>query len=145
MYRKTLRAALAIMVIALALLGVGNSSPVHAQVQVNQAFLLAYYNLINLKQYQAAYAFWSAPPQTYDNFAAGYQDTVAVLPYVGDFQPYPQSSMVGGEAGRFPGVMIGYHTDGSVVSYYGCWVVGQDARTGTGALLLNANFTLLAD
>ncbi|MBN1565943.1 MAG: hypothetical protein JXA10_19030 [Anaerolineae bacterium] len=80
-----------------------------------RAMLVEYYNMINASQYALAYDQWEAPTQTYADFVAGYSTTTHVTAYFGGFQtrqPY-------GFDGCVPGVLIGYHADGSAVAYRG--------------------------
>ncbi len=84
-----------------------------------RAMLYAYYNLINARNYWAAYQQWVNPPQTYAGFVAGYGDTASVTAYFGGFQP----GAINGVEGRVPGVLIGYRTNGTVAAFSGCYQV----------------------
>jgi len=111
--------------------------PVHAaNFSSPQAMLTTYYNDISLHQFQAAFAMWINPPQSYDNFVAGYSDTDHVTPYLSDYQS------VNSSAGFVPGVLVGYHTDGSVIAYHGCFNVAFNA---TGWAITGASFDNLAN
>jgi hypothetical protein len=94
-----------------------------------RAMLIGYYDLINARDYLTAYRQWEAPMQTYDNFVAGYADTTFVSAYFGGFQAMQPGSLVG----RVPGVLIGYHTNGSATAYRGCYGVRyRPESTGIG-------------
>ncbi|MBX3085832.1 MAG: hypothetical protein KF716_29610 [Anaerolineae bacterium] len=92
------------------------------------AMLQAYYSDINLRDYQTAYGMWAKPVQTYQNFVNGYTDTVQVDPYFGNFQQGTNSPVTG----RIPTVLVGYHTDGTFVAFFGCLYVRY-----TGSATLN--------
>src|SRR5215831_8094718 len=76
------------------------------------SMLTSYYNTISVRQYQAAYALWINPSQTFDAFVSGYTDTDHVTPYLGDYQAGNAN------VGQVPGVLVGYRTDGSIVAYH---------------------------
>src|SRR5215831_5011245 len=85
--------------------------PVRAQTMFGspQLMLFTYYDRLNVRDYQAAYGQWFTPLQSFPNFINGFADTSRITPYFGDFQP----SNTALESGRIPGVLLGYHTDGS--------------------------------
>ena len=103
-----------------------------------QAMLTSYYNDISLHEFQAAFAMWINPPQSYNNFVVGYSDTDHVTPYLGDYEP------INANAGFVPGVLVGYHTDGSVIAYHGCFNVTFNTAGWaiTGAAFDNLSDTL---
>jgi hypothetical protein len=103
-----------------------------------QAMLLNYYNAINRQDYASAYSQWLNPIQSYQNFASGFAGTARVEPYFGDAQAtnIPQIMYV-------PGVLLGYQTDGSVHSYYGCFALGYMGFNGLTWRIANGNFHLL--
>lgn len=84
-----------------------------------RAMLLAYYDLINSRDYWTAYQQWDNPPQTYADFAAGYADTVRVTAYFGGLQATDSYRA----EGCIPGILIGQRTDGSQVAYQGSYDV----------------------
>jgi hypothetical protein len=90
-----------------------------------RAMLAEYYGFINARNYAAAYQQWVNPPQTYAQFVAGYADTTRVDAYFGGLQ----AGAIGQIGGSVPGVLIGYHTDGSVVAYSGCYDLGYNPAT----------------
>ncbi len=138
--RMRLRLLAAVLIAVVTLSSASGSARAQAEQGNNSAevMLLSYYSAINLRNYPEAYAYWVNTPQTYDDFAAGYADTDHVEPYFGVFQPAVSSAA---EIGRVPAVLFGYHTDGSVVSYYGCFVIYP---TSTGLRILNASFRLIS-
>ncbi|HML21912.1 MAG TPA: hypothetical protein PKD09_09700 [Aggregatilinea sp.] len=107
-----------------------------------RGMLSNYYNTINTRQYQAAYAQWLNPPQTYASFVAGYADTTRVDAFFGSFRPRQQVTT----AGAVPSILIGYRTNGSVAAYSGCYFVTyNEAAVGMGQwLLTGANIQPMA-
>jgi hypothetical protein len=99
-------------------------SAAQAQTNTPQHLLLAYYTNINLQNYEAAYAMWVSPPQSYEDFAEGFDETDHVTPYFGALQP----SSVAGEFGHIPVVLLGYTFRGEVASYFGCFTLSSDFR-----------------
>lgn len=81
------------------------------------AMLHHYTTAINQADYAAAYSDWLTPYQTYEQFALGYGDTQRIEPYLGHYQPADTAS------GRIPAVLLGYHFDGTLASYWGCYRV----------------------
>jgi hypothetical protein len=125
------------LVLALFLLAALSGSIAKAQVYASpQVMLLAYYNAINLRDYPLAYGLWISTSQPYENFVNGYAETERVEPYFGAFQP---STTPG--SGRLPAVLLGYHTDGVVVSYYGCFTVSQ---ASAGWRIADSEFRLIS-
>jgi hypothetical protein len=106
--------------------------------------LLSYYTAINLRDYPRAYNLWLNPKQTLENFSAGFGDTIRVEPYFG---PMQISSGVTNEAGQVPAVLLGYHTDGTVGAYYGCFSMGFDlaSRNYTDYRILGSTFAQLSN
>ncbi|MHB8628613.1 MAG: hypothetical protein ACYDBJ_16605 [Aggregatilineales bacterium] len=104
-----------------------------------RAMLEGYYRLINQRDYTHAYAEWlqpiagpkpnGAPPADYRlpyaDFVAGYADTVYAYAFLGAYDEGGASAGHGYLDGTIPAVLIGYHTDGSVVAFYGCYVLGN--------------------
>ncbi len=116
--RTFTRRVAAIVLIVLVLIGVAAPGRALAGGSVGpRQMLIDYYNNINSRRFDLAYGQWTSPPQTYANFAAGYADTSFVSAYFGGFQP----GYTTGVQGRVPGVLIGYHTDGSAAAYSGCY------------------------
>lgn len=138
MFRRTVSVLMGIVVLAL------TAAPVSARAGMAigpRAMLYAYYNLINTRNYGAAYQQWVNPPQTYAEFVAGYGDTTSVAAYFGGFQP----GAINGIEGRVPGVLIGYRTNGTVAAFSGCYQVRYNP-TGAGMaqwLITGASFRQL--
>lgn len=129
------------LMITLTLLLIFAAMPVRAaEVPTPQTMLVTYYNNISLRQYSDAYAMWVKPSQTFDSLVAGYADTDHVTPYLGDFQ-----DTNGGVAGYVPGVLVGYHTDGTITSYHGCFSVVINTLLPRGWSLEDASFDLLSN
>lgn len=135
------------VVVALMFLFPINNGHMSAQVPLPlyalpRVLLLGYYNAINLRDYQAAHNLWLSPPQTFQDFANGFFDTLRVEPYFGDLQLSAQSSI---ETGRIPAVLLAYHTDGKINSYYGCFWVGNKKPGVIGYRIVGADLRLLSD
>lgn len=89
-----------------------------------QQMLVDYIEAINRGDYADAYALWRVPPQTYQQFVAGWADTTETVLFYGSYQ---YSGVFGAaETGRVPVVMLGYHTDGSLVAFQGCLGMNYD-------------------
>jgi len=84
-----------------------------------QSLLVDYYDRINLRDYAGAFALWDNPPQTFDSFVQGWQDTSEVVLFYGAYQFSGRYDIA--ETGRVPVVLFGYHYDGSLVAYQGCF------------------------
>jgi hypothetical protein len=119
--------------------------------------LLAYYDLINQKQYQSAYNMWlspapgpqpnGSPSQDYrpplTSFQSGYSTTAYIYAYLG---PYNFGGASAGHAyldGFQPAVLVGQHTDGTFYAYYGCYVMGHHPDGTFG--IVNGRFFLFAN
>lgn len=99
-----------------------------------EQMLANYYNTINLLEYPNAYGFWASAQQTYQDFANGWSTTSETVFFFGTYQPYT-GPYATNETGRIPVVLLGYHTDGSLVAYQGCLGVNFSAiRPGGWAL-----------
>ena len=92
-------------------------------------YMNTYYSLINSRNFAAAYAEWTNPPQTYEQFVAGYGDTQSVQGYFGGLQPGDVNNLVGG----VPAVLYGYRTNGSVAAYSGCYYLLYNGGAGGSA------------
>jgi hypothetical protein len=121
-----------------------------------QAMLEGYYRLINQRDFTNAYAEWLQPlpgpkpngaPATdyrlpYADFVSGYADTVYVFAYLG---AYSESGAAAGHSyldGTISAVLVGYHVDGSVVAFHGCYVLGNLADGQLG--IVSGQFTSFA-
>lgn len=78
-----------------------------------------YYDAINNRDYAAAYGLWRNPPQTYYQFVSGFASTTEVAMFLGGYQYSGMANAY--EAGRIPVMLFGFHADGSVVAYRGCF------------------------
>lgn len=91
------------------------------------AFLISYYNAINREEYRRAYQYWESPgsglpsqPADYSSFVQGYADTVSVAVTFGS----PASSGAAGSIyASVPTVIMATHTDGTVHTFAGCYIV----------------------
>jgi hypothetical protein len=95
-----------------------------AEAQGQPYILLTYYTAINLRDYRSAYNLWDNPPQSYQSFASGFADTAHVEPYFGALQ----ATRIAGEMGRIPVVLLGYQTDGTIDSFFGCFTISTSNR-----------------
>ena len=86
----------------------------------------SYYNAINLKEYARAYAYWRNPPQSYDDFVAGFSDTLAARLIIG---PPAIANVEASDVAPvgIPVLLFAWHTDGSEHLFYGCFRVSQSA------------------
>jgi hypothetical protein len=110
-----LKRLFAMSLVVMALL---STIPVGATVYSSPADTVqAYYDAVNLKDYVAAYSFLAKPSQTYQQFIIGFSDTSKVDSYLGELQAADAS----GAVGRLPVVAVGHHTDGTLVSFFGCF------------------------
>ncbi len=84
-----------------------------------------YYDLINRKEYSAAYALWSSPPGPYDQFAAGYSTTLRVEVAFGQ----PRGDSAAGHLGvDIPAVIIAQVAGDMVRSFAGYYIVTTPNR-----------------
>jgi hypothetical protein len=113
--------------------------------------LLDYYDLINFGYLDTAYNRWLSPAhglardyrQTYQQFAAGYRDTRYVTVYTGYAQAIPENQRHNYLWTYLPAVLVGQHTDGSYVTYSGCYALGYTAQSPNGIGIVNGDFQLL--
>lgn len=98
-----------------------------------QQMLTAYYDLINARDFATAYRQWVTPPQTYNQFVTGYNDTVRVEAYIGSYQP----GLSGQMQGRVPGYLVGHRTNGTQAVFQGCFDVAYNpAESGIRSWLI---------
>jgi hypothetical protein len=115
------------------------------------AVLLDYYDLINLGYLDTAYNRWLSPAQglardyrlPYQQFVSGYGDTVNVTVYVGYAQAIPQHQQRSYLWTYLRVVLVGQHSDGSYVTYSGCYALGYTAQSPNGIGIVNGRFQLL--
>lgn len=81
----------------------------------------SYYNAINLHEYRRAYSYWLTPPQSYDDFVAGFRDTQAVRLVVGPPAVPPSDVAPVG----VPVILVAWHTDGTEHVFFGCFYVSE--------------------
>lgn len=91
-----------------------------------EQMLVRYFSDVNLGVYDQAFTFWASPRQTYNQFVAGWADTTETVLFYGTYQPW-RGTYATYETGRVPVVLLGYHTDGSLVAYQGCLGVNYTA------------------
>lgn len=82
--------------------------------------LASYYNAINRQDYQRAYAYWEAPPSSYDDFVNGFADTTSIQLIVQP--PTRYDGAAGSLYAAIPTVLIAQHTDSTQLTYAGCFV-----------------------
>jgi hypothetical protein len=113
--------------------------------------LLDYYDLINEGNFGTAYNRWLSPAQglaqdyrqTYQQFVSGYDDTVSVTVYAGHSQAFPENQRRSYLWTYVPAVLVGQHSDGSYVTYSGCYALGYTAQSPNGIGIVNGRFQLL--
>src|SRR5579859_3698909 len=100
--------------------------------------LTSYYEFINRRDYADAYALWlhplpgpkpnGAPPADYRTpyaqFVSGYSTTKYVDVYLGVYDEQGGYMGHGYVDGEFPVLLVGEHTDGTFMSFIGCYVMG---------------------
>jgi hypothetical protein len=127
------------VIVIVLMLQIGSVFPSNAAEYTSpQAMLLTYYNAINRQDYATAYALWLSPRQTYQTFTAGFANTARVEPYFGGLQTQNSS-----QAGYVAAVLLGYQTDGSVLSYYGCFTASYQGVNGITWRIAGGNFHVL--
>ena len=83
--------------------------------------LASYLDAINRKEYGRAWAYWETPPNpSYDDFVAGYADTVGVLVAVAP--PARVGAAAGSAYAEMRTMLIATHLDGTQHSFVGCYV-----------------------
>jgi heat shock protein HslJ len=81
--------------------------------------LASYYNGINRQEYQRAYGYWENPPNSYDEFVAGFADTASVQLIVQP--PTRLEGAAGSLYAEIPAVLIALHKDGSLHTFAACF------------------------
>lgn len=84
------------------------------------AMLYDYYAAINKLDFRSAYTLRISPRQTYEQFAAGFNGTLRVVPYFGVIDGQTPAT-----SGSVRTVLMGYQTDGTVKSFVGCFTVNR--------------------
>jgi hypothetical protein len=127
-----------------------NAPTVVNEMNTDEAYvLLSYYDLINTGYYSDAWNMWLSAGEgpasrsyapSYTNFVSGYADTDYVTVYLGTKQALnPPNALLD----YLPAVLVGEHTDGSFVTYSGCYAMGRYSTGGIG--IVNGRFSLLKD
>lgn len=83
-----------------------------------QGLLSDYFEAVNNRDYAYAYGLWVNPAQSFDQFVTGWQDTTETIAFYGPYQF--GGAFNAAETGRIPVMLLGYRTDGSLVSFQGC-------------------------
>ncbi len=84
-----------------------------------QLALVDYYDKVNAKDFNSAYASWTTPFQSFADFSAGYATTTDVVPFTGRV-------CNNGTSAEVNVVLFGYHTDGSLSAYGGSITLAYD-------------------
>ncbi len=101
--------------------GSTEANPLYDNTHTPVAVLAAYYNAVNRREYQRAYAYRQNPPNNYNDFAQGYADTTGVQLII---QPPTRIDAGAGNLYvQIPAVLIARHQDGSEHAFSGCYVV----------------------
>jgi hypothetical protein len=122
-------------------LGIANAQ--NNQDQSAESFLMGYINLLNTGDYAAAYNMMDNRSDTYQQFVAGYEHTVRIVPYFGFGGAAAGSTYV-------TTILLGFQDDGSIETYYGYFQLHSGTlytpiRNNGGWVLGNARFQLIAD
>lgn len=85
-------------------------------------FIQSFYNAINRQEYGRAYSYFdkNVDKQPYADFVKGYSDTVMVTVYTGKVE---QDAGAGNVYASVPTVLSAQHKDGSVHTFYGCYIL----------------------
>jgi hypothetical protein len=95
-----------------------------------------YYNSVNGRDYRQAYNYWENPDTTYAQFAQGYTDTAWVTLSTGTVT---EDAGAGSTYGEVPVVLQAKHTDGTYLTFYGCYIVrGSNIEPGRPLAISNA-------
>ena len=81
--------------------------------------IFSYYNAIVNKDYQRAYNYWESPPQSYDDFVAGFADTASA--FVALIPPEFIEGAMGSQYAAIPTFIIARQSDGSEPTFAGCF------------------------
>jgi hypothetical protein len=134
------RFTLLLSILALCL---GISSAQSVDVQAPLDYLMSYINRLNTGDYATAYSMIENRSDTYEDFVAGYEHTVRIVPYFGFTGAAAGSSYV-------TTVLLGYQDDGSIESYYGYFQMHSSQMfapipSDTDWIIGSARFRLLSD
>jgi heat shock protein HslJ len=108
------------------------------------SLLASYYDAINRQEYQRAYSYWETAPDPFDEFASGFADTVSVQVIVEP--PTRYGAGAGSLYANIPTVLIAQHTDGTQLTYAGCFVARTSNQLAPDAWsLYSADVAQVAD
>jgi hypothetical protein len=83
--------------------------------------LASYFNAVNRREYDRAWRYWESPPNpSYEDFVAGYAETVDVLLVVRP--PIVTEGAAGSQYTAIPSLLVATHEDGTRHAYEGCYV-----------------------
>ncbi len=83
----------------------------------------SYVNAINRQEYERAYNYWANPPQSLQDFIAGFADTRSVLAIVRP--PMKEEGTAGTIFTIVPTLLLAIHTDGSRHAYHACYTLNH--------------------
>lgn len=95
--------------------------------------LMHYYNSINQHDYLSAYNLRLNPTQTFVDFASGFVNTRAIVPYFGALQPRATATLI-----DVPVVVLGYQTNGTIQSFAGCFLM-ENVNPALGTWRINTS------
>ncbi len=108
---------------------------------VAQQIITDYYDAINRSDFLTAYNLWTTPIQSYADFVAGFSDTSDVVAFYGSYQF--SGNYNSNDTGRIPVVLFGYHKDGGLAAYTGCFILGYSATRTYGWSISGARLSAL--
>lgn len=82
--------------------------------------LRSLFNAVNRREYTRAYSYWETPPQSFDQFAAGYADTRSVTLVAG---PASGEVNAGQASYRVPVVLTAVEAHAASSTFYGCYQI----------------------
>jgi hypothetical protein len=85
-------------------------------------FMQSFYNAINRKEYARAYSYFDtgADKLPFAEFVQGYSDTASVSVFTGKINI---GAAAGNRYASVPTALVATHTDGSVHTFYGCYIL----------------------
>ena len=90
----------------------------------------SYVNAINRQEYARAYSYWANPPQSLQDFTAGFADTRSVLAMVRP--PMKEEGTAGTTFTIVPTLLLAIHTDGTRHAYHACYTLSHVAPGAAG-------------
>lgn len=82
--------------------------------------LASYYNAINRQEYERAYGYWEAPPNTFEDFVSGFAAITAVQVIVEP--PTRYEGAAGSTYVSIPTVLLAQTSEGTLLTFAGCVV-----------------------